>query len=145
MPEQHDPLRAAFKAAATAGQHAAVAPPVIVITARGDRRRRARLALVAACACLAFGLIVGLSTGLLLGDGRPALPAHPAISTTVDVTDSPYGPFTYGPSTSHGIPGGAGNGPPDYGATTPPPAAPPASTTAGGTPTQPAGSGTSTP
>ncbi|MFB7171480.1 hypothetical protein ACFCYM_11745 [Streptomyces sp. NPDC056254] len=76
MPESHDPLRSAFRAAASAGQSAASLPPVSAIEHRGEQLRRRRIVGIAAACCLFLG-----GTGAALAafppqdSGRPTLPA----------------------------------------------------------------------
>ncbi|WP_138899644.1 hypothetical protein, partial [Streptomyces chryseus] len=71
MPEPHDPLRNAFKQAAVAGQAQARPVPASLISERGTRRQRRRLALVAATACLAFAGTGAAAVAALLPGGDP--------------------------------------------------------------------------
>ncbi|MFE5718949.1 hypothetical protein [Streptomyces erythrochromogenes] len=76
MPESHDPLRSAFRAAASAGQSATALPPVSVIEQHGERVRRRRIAGIAAACCLLLGGSgAALAAFLPQDSGRPTLPA----------------------------------------------------------------------
>ncbi|MFE7184424.1 hypothetical protein [Streptomyces erythrochromogenes] len=76
MPESHDPLRSAFRAAASAGQSATTLPPVSVIEQHGERVRRRRIAGIAAACCLLLGGSgAALAAFLPQDSGRPTLPA----------------------------------------------------------------------
>ncbi|MFC9824021.1 hypothetical protein ACFWG6_34530 [Streptomyces erythrochromogenes] len=76
MPESHDPLRSAFRAAASAGQSATMLPPVSVIEQHGERVRRRRIAGIAAACCLLLGGSgAALAAFLPQDSGRPTLPA----------------------------------------------------------------------
>jgi hypothetical protein len=111
VPETHEErLRAAFKEAATAGQRAAVPAPPSAVRARGDRRRRQRLALIGAAACLLAGGTTASVVALLpTADGPAIVPAtSPASGSATRPPDagtptrspgsSPYPLRTYPPT-----------------------------------------------
>ncbi|WP_053705975.1 hypothetical protein, partial [Streptomyces sp. WM6373] len=76
MPESHDPLRSAFRAAASAGQAATSLPPVSAIEHRGELVRRRRIVGIAAACCLLLGGSgAALAAFLPQDSGRPTLPA----------------------------------------------------------------------
>ncbi|GLV91282.1 hypothetical protein Slala04_27360 [Streptomyces lavendulae subsp. lavendulae] len=76
MPESHDPLRSAFRAAASAGQSATSLPPVSAIEHRGELVRRRRIVGIAAACCLLLGGSgAALAAFLPQDSGRPTLPA----------------------------------------------------------------------
>ncbi|MFD6230905.1 hypothetical protein ACFWFZ_29190 [Streptomyces sp. NPDC060232] len=76
MPDSHDPLRSAFRAAASAGQSATSLPPVSAIEHRGEQVRRRRILGIAAACCLFLGGTGAVLAAFLPQDsGRPTLPA----------------------------------------------------------------------
>ncbi|WP_167546484.1 hypothetical protein [Streptomyces flavidovirens] len=101
MPEPHDSLRNAFKDAAEAGQARARPVPASVISERGSRRHRRRLAVVAATACLAFaGTGAAAVTALLPGsDPDTGVPAStPSGFPSVLPSSSPLPSFSSSPT-----------------------------------------------
>ncbi|MFJ1584618.1 hypothetical protein ACIOC1_15005 [Streptomyces sp. NPDC088197] len=84
MPDTHEErLRSAFKNAAADGHRAATPAPPTVVRARGDRKRRQRLATVAAVACVLIGGTTASLVTLLPGDGGAVPPAtSPGPATT---------------------------------------------------------------
>ncbi|MFE9629774.1 hypothetical protein [Streptomyces sp. NPDC006463] len=126
MPDSHDPLRSLFREAASAGRSGAGLPPVSVITRRGERARRRRIAGIAVACCLVLGGSGVALDSVLPREAGPTLPA-----TTPTPSPGPPSPL----KTSLPTPL------PTSPSTTTTPAAPPSATADPGmspTPTQPA-------
>ncbi|MFJ6214487.1 hypothetical protein ACIQGZ_14300 [Streptomyces sp. NPDC092296] len=120
MPEPYDPLRAALRDAAAAGERRVVPLPAAVIRARGNRVRQRRVAAVAAAGCLLLGGTGAAVAGLLpdrTGGTAPATAPATAPSPPTSPRTAP-GPPAPGLSGSHPPPPAARTGPPDPGATT---------------------------
>lgn len=76
MPETHEErLRAAFKDAAADGQRAAMPASAAAVRVRGNHKRRQRLAMIGATACVLIGGATASVVLLLPGDNGGTLPA----------------------------------------------------------------------
>ncbi|WP_079407506.1 hypothetical protein [Streptomyces sp. 3211] len=100
MPDRHDPLRSLFQEAASAGQSAAMSPPVSIIERRGERHRRRRIVgIAAACLFVLAGSGAALST-FLPGDAGPILPATTPSPVAPSPTSAPPPQNTVAPPSS---------------------------------------------
>ncbi|MFD7256432.1 hypothetical protein [Streptomyces sp. NPDC059874] len=75
MPDSHDPLRSLFRDAASAGQSRATLPPASVITLRGEKARRRRIAGYALACCLVLAGSGAAIASFVPRDSGPTLPA----------------------------------------------------------------------
>uniref|UniRef100_A0AAU2K354 Cellulase n=1 Tax=Streptomyces sp. NBC_00049 TaxID=2903617 RepID=A0AAU2K354_9ACTN len=89
MPESHDPLRSLFQEAASVAQSSSALAPVSVITRRGERARRRRIAGIALACCLVIAGSGAVLADFAARDTGPVLPAS---------TPSPLAPSSAPPA-----------------------------------------------
>lgn len=114
MPEPHDLLRSLFQEAASTGQARARYAPVSLVTRRGERMRRRRIASLAVGACLVFSRHRGCRCRTPAGDSghlRPGRHAFPSKSTLTP-TPVPTSPRSTSTRTGAPVPGESSTGVP---------------------------------
>ncbi|MCL7496690.1 hypothetical protein M8I34_35570 [Streptomyces sp. MCA2] len=114
MPEPHDLLRSLFQEAASTGQARARYAPVSLVTRRGERMRRRRIASLAVGACLVFAGTGAAAAALLPGTQGTSVPAvTPSPSkSTLTPTPVPTSPRSTSTRTGAPVPGESSTGVP---------------------------------
>ncbi|MFF8784329.1 hypothetical protein [Streptomyces sp. NPDC015125] len=125
MPEPDDLLRSLFQEAASTGQSRARCAPVALVTRRGERLRRRRIATLAVGACLVFAGTGAAAAVLLPGHPSTGVPAVTPSPSRPSPTPKPVptSPRSTSSATGAPLPGRTAPGTPP--ATAPPATAPP--------------------